>query len=129
METKIDITKKEELAAAINKVEKGCRARLLHPSTIDAAVENAEGILTALKIPKKYWDGSTIHLSPAKVPNSYKYTPEGTLATIIREKGKWCLVKVWRGRAGSTSYGGNDSANIMLSELAWANIPTKYKLW
>ena len=129
METKIDITKKEELAAAINKVEKGCRARLLKPRAIDAAVEKAERILTALKIPKKYWDGSEIHILPKKVANSYKYVPEGTFATIERKKNKWILSRVLRGRSGSASHGDNDSANIMLSESAKANIPTKHKLW
>ena len=113
---------------AIIKTEKKCKQRLLDPERIKKALDRAEVTLENLGIPKKYWLECKIVFIPAKPPNSYKDTAEGTYAKIEKFASGWFMTECDRRIVYSTSGGDLPTQYLELSHIARANIPLKYWL-
>ena len=120
---KINVTDIKKITDAINEAEGKAQARTLNPYRITSAVEKAERQLNTIGIPKKYWEGCTIYMKPEKVPNSYRSIAHGTFAEVKRFAYGWFLVNVYRGVAGSCSFGEPASEKLSLSVNAKAAIP------
>ncbi len=125
---KIKVSNIEKVKAAVEKEESGCTARLLDLTDVPYAVKLADEKLNELGIPKKYWVGTVLLISPPKPANSYKYVAEGTYMRINRCPSAWFVTKVWRGPVYTTSWGTRSQIKMELSELAKQNIPNSYRL-
>lgn len=93
------------IEAALNAVQERARVRRLSLSDLKADVAEAERRLTRAGVPKKYWPGVLVRVDPYRVPLSYRYFAETTVATVTYRARKWRLVNVERIRCARESHG------------------------
>ena len=125
---KINIEKKVEIKSAIDTAEGKSTTRCLDPDYIPGFIEAAEKKLKALAIPQKAWVGCRVEIRPEAVPNSYKYSANGTYATITRFPSGWFLTDVRRDQTHSKRYGGNRPGRLHLSDGAKEAIPGEFNI-
>lgn len=119
---KINVNHREKIKKELEAVENGCSARLFDLDRIAPAIENAEKVLNNLTIPKKYWDGCTIHFDPPKVANSYRGIPEGTFISVTKFPSEWFVTIVCRKHAGNCAFGDNGRETLILTDDAKKSI-------
>lgn len=101
----IPVTNIEAITREIKDAEGNATARTLTADNIADAALEAEGILKSAGIPKTMWQGVVVHVNPHAVPNSYQYTAQATMATLVRRSRDWAVVAVRRGTCTHNSYG------------------------
>lgn len=126
MELKIRVDKVEKIKEALAEVEGKASKRTFDSDDITGIIDAAEKKLGHLSIPKKYWDGTEIHCHPARVPNSYRYVPEGTFVTFKRIKSAWYVTSIERHGSSSCPNGSTESYLLILSNMAQRHIPSVY---
>ncbi len=125
---KINVKDLDKVEAMLDKVQDGCKARLLAVGDISHAVAKAEREREKLGIPRKAMIGSRIFILPEAVPRSYQWQAEGTGARLEYFSTGWFLVSVYRGRSEQRPYGGASKIVLALSDTAMAAIPSSRRL-
>jgi hypothetical protein len=108
----ISLTKAAQVQAAIDAAEGRATSRTLTADDLAAAAARAEKRLA--DIPKRLWTGTTVHVAPHRVPNSYGYRADSTQATLVRRTQDWAVTAVGRARAQTASYGSDGDIRITL---------------
>ena len=123
---KINVNDIEKVKKAIDEREGKARSRTFDPQEIPKIIKEAEKKLVSLEIPKKYWKGCTIFCEPESVPNSYKYSAEGTFVNIVRYSTGWFVTGAGRNWCKKCAYGAHSKQELSLSQNAFDAIPSRY---
>ena len=123
---KINVKDIAKVITAVDKVENGCTARLFNPFSFASKIRNAETKLWELSIPKKLRRGITLRFIPEGVPNSYKYSAQGTYVYVEYFSTGWFVVGVERSECQGMSYGCSVHAEIILTDEAHAALAKRY---
>lgn len=113
-----------KIEAAIKAAEGRATQRTVSVLDVFSDIGSAEARLTALGIPKKYWEGTHIVTEESfSLPNSYGHSAESIVAYTTREKGSWKFTRAARGFCGKTG-----ASRVILSKEAMEHIPRVYSL-
>lgn len=87
----------EKLNTVLDEVQNRCRERTVTAQQIMDALDD---ITKTLNIPKKAMEGVSvsIDLNAQHFPRAYKYEPMSTIVEAIYGKGKWSVVRIYRGK-------------------------------
>ncbi len=121
---KINIKNKEKIEKAFELVQKDCRVRLVCFSDLTELVERAEKALIALRIPKKYWNGTVIEYHPHTSKRSYRYIMFSSYAKLQKFNSGWFLIYTNRidSKYGKSNFG------MILSEFQKAHVKSSFNL-
>lgn len=123
-EIKITAANTAKIAAALDATQGRAVQRILVLDDVIDAIENAEKHLTGLGIPKKYWTGCVVLAEERfRLPNSYNYRADSTVARVERRAGGWYLVGVVRGGCGK-----DGGPRLTISEDALRHVPSSVTL-
>lgn len=91
----ININNQDKVQAAIDTAQKRCKERTIDFEDILYAAEEIERYLS---VPKKALAGVSVrvNLHRRAFPNSYRYTPRGTIFTLHRTVSGWFLADICR---------------------------------
>lgn len=91
----ININNRDKVQSAIDTVQKRCKERTIDVEDILYAAEEIERYLS---IPKKALAGVSVrvNLHRRAFPNSYRYTPYGTIFTLHQTVSGWFLADICR---------------------------------
>lgn len=104
---------RERIEKLIKTAEGKAYARCLTFDELSRAVEALEKKLDLL--PKSERVGATaVVFDGQSVPNRYEHAGASTYAELARLSGGWAVVKAWRDRTPSVSYGGQLSRVVSL---------------
>ena len=112
---KVKVTDTNKVLEALEEGQGRATARTVDISDIVALAAYGEKRLEDLGLPKRYRAGATAHYSPPKVPNAYKYSADGSYATLTRGSSHWYLTDIHRGQTGSQPHGGYSRRSIRLT--------------
>lgn len=130
---KINVNDSEKLAAALEVVQKGVRARTIDYSDIMDAVEEVEARLESL-LPKKCWKGIRVScdMNAQNFPSAYSQkswdNPKSTTFTLERGSAHWFVVDLRRRDCASV----NGRYVLEMSDeqkMAVAEHVIQYKNW
>jgi len=110
---KVNIRDEEKLARVVEERQQGVEQRTLTPAQIVNGAIYAEEKLKI--VPKKYWKSAEVHIDPYRVPNSYKYPGQTSMAVLKRGTRDWFLTFIGRVPVKRVSYGsGNMPPTVFL---------------
>lgn len=125
---KINVDNKDDVQKKLDAVQSRCTARTIDYEDITLNAKRAERKLGELGIKQKARKGCSVHMSPSRVTNSYRYPAEGTYARLERGSRDWFLVSAGRGYTSSCAYGASGRDELVLSDSAIEALPTRYEI-
>ena len=120
---KINTNNTEAMTEVLDRIQARASVRKLTADIIrDQVTAIEERLAEALNIPKKYWQGCKVVLTPSRPHSGYKGIPEGTFAEIVRGSGSWFLVGCYRKASGTQPEGRNSKTRLILTDEALAQV-------